>query len=169
MVRSDEQGAHGAPKILFVCLGNICRSPAAQGVFLQKTQALGLDVEVDSAGTGGWHRGDPPDSRMVAAASRRGIDLSGQRARQVDTGDFYVYDLILPMDDRNHTDLVDLAPRDGIARVRKFLSFASGSQKGGDVPDPYYGGAAGFDTVLDLLDEASDGLIRYLMERRRDA
>ncbi|WOI53411.1 low molecular weight protein-tyrosine-phosphatase [Parvularcula sp. LCG005] len=148
------------PEILCVCLGNICRSPAAEGVLRDRLTAATIDAVIDSAGTGGWHRGNPPDRRMIAAARARGLDLTGQRARQVDVGDFYVFDFILAMDSQNFADLQDLAPRDGTASLHKFLDFANG----GDVPDPYYGGADGFETVLDLLEEASDGFIRYLTE-----
>lgn len=147
-------------KILFVCLGNICRSPAAEGVFRYRADAAGLTVKIDSAGTGAWHVGNPPDRRMVAAARRRDYDLSRLRARQVDIGDFYVYDLILAMDDSNFADLKEMAPRDGKARLVKMLDYGAG----GDVPDPYYGGDHGFEHVLDLMEEAAVGLIRSLRE-----
>jgi protein-tyrosine phosphatase len=146
------------PRILFVCLGNICRSPAAEGVFRARAATAGLDCEIDSAGTGAWHAGKPPDPRMIHAAAARGIDISGQRARQVDTGDFYVYDMILAMDASNLADLREMAPADAEATVGAFLDFA----EGGDVPDPYYGGADGFGHVLDLIERAADGLVARL-------
>lgn len=146
------------PSVLFVCLGNICRSPAAEGVFRDLAERAGLAVTIDSAGTGAWHRGNPPDRRMMAAAKARGIDLSAQRARQVDTGDFYMFDHILAMDASNLADLHDLAPPDATAEVRMFLDYGAG----GDVPDPYYGGDDGFEHVLDLVTEASNGLLRHL-------
>jgi protein-tyrosine phosphatase len=145
-------------RILFVCLGNICRSPAAEAVFRDKAQAAGLSVEIDSAGTGGWHVGKKPDARMIAAAKTRGYDLRKLRGRQVDTGDFYMFDLILPMDASNMADLRDLAPPDGKAELRPFLSYGVG----GDVPDPYHGGRSGFETVLDMIEHAADGLVRSL-------
>ena len=142
-------------RVLFVCLGNICRSPAAEAVFRAKARAAGLAAECDSAGTGRWHAGKKPDARMIAAAKARGYDLRKLRARQVDTGDFYVFDLICPMDASNAADLGDLRPPDATARVAPFLSFGVG----GDVPDPYHGGPRGFETVLDMVEHASDGLV----------
>ena len=150
--------AGDVPSILFVCLGNICRSPAAEGVFRAKAAAAGLEVVCDSAGTGPWHAGKKPDARMIAAARARGYNLSAQRARQVDDGDYYVYDLILAMDERNLADLTQRAPRDGTAKIAPLLSYGVG----GEVPDPYHGGRQGFETVLDLIENACDGLIRTL-------
>ena len=147
-----------AHTILFICLGNICRSPAAEGIFKAKAAKTGLSVTLDSAGTGAWHVGHPPDERMVRAAVGRGYDLSALRARRVDIGDFYVYDHILAMDESNYTDLKELQPPDGTATLSMMLDFGSG----GEVPDPYYGGTDGFDHVIDLLEEASDGLLRHL-------
>ncbi len=151
-----------APRVLFVCLGNICRSPAAQGVFEARAKAAGLKVEADSAGTGAWHVGKPPDARMIKAAARRGYDLSAYRARQVDTGDFYMFDHILAMDASNHADLLDIRPPDATATLTMMLSHGAG----GDVPDPYYGGADGFDHVLDLLEEAVEGLMSTVQGSR---
>lgn len=147
--------------VLFVCLGNICRSPAAQGVFSAKAAAAGVAVTTDSAGTGGWHVGHPPDPRMIKAAGERGYDLSAQRARQVDVGDFYVFDHIVAMDASNMADLQDLAPRVGTAALSMMLSFGAG----GDVPDPYYGSHDGFGHVLDLLEEAANGLLAQVGAR----
>lgn len=138
-------------KVLFVCLGNICRSPAAEGVFRQRAAAAGLVVGVDSAGTGAWHAGEPPDKRMQQAALRRGYDLSAQQARRVDDGDGYAFDYILAMDASNLADLEDRRLPDWTAAVRMLLNR--------DVPDPYYGGDQGFEHVLDLLEDGIDVLI----------
>ncbi|MEM9286235.1 MAG: low molecular weight protein-tyrosine-phosphatase [Pseudomonadota bacterium] len=138
--------------VLFVCLGNICRSPAAEGVFRDRAAAAGLDVTVDSAGTGAWHAGEPPDRRMIAAAARRRYDLSAQRARRVHDGDGYSFDYILAMDASNLSDLRDRALPDWTATVRML-------HPGRNVPDPYYGGEQGFETVLDMLEEGVDALI----------
>ncbi|MEM8985710.1 MAG: low molecular weight protein-tyrosine-phosphatase [Pseudomonadota bacterium] len=151
-------------RILFICLGNICRSPAAEGVFRGKAAAAGLAVEIDSAGTGGWHAGHAPDARMTAAAKARGVDLSSLRARQVALSDFYEFDLLLTMDDSNFADVMAEAPPNATAKVRRFLEFAAAS-KVRDVPDPYYGGPDGFEHVLDLIEDASDGLVRHLMDK----
>lgn len=133
-----------------LCLGNICRSPTAEAVMRAKAAELGLAVEVDSAGTGGWHVGEPPDRRAQAAARSRGLDISGLRARQLSRADFRSFDLILAMDGTNLSDAARLAPHDGRARLTTFLDEAG---LGGDVPDPYYTGQ--FDAVLDLIEDAS--------------
>lgn len=143
------------PSVLFVCLGNICRSPAAEGLYRDLASAAGLGFHADSAGTGNWHIGKPPDRRMIKAAAGRGIDLAGLRARQVDVGDFYVFDHILAMDSSNYADLRDIEPADGTAQLSTMLSYG----QGGDVPDPYFGGADGFEHVLDLLGESCAGFI----------
>ncbi|MCB1396191.1 MAG: low molecular weight phosphotyrosine protein phosphatase [Rhodobacter sp.] len=137
-------------RILMLCLGNICRSPTAEAVMRAKAAELGLAVEVDSAGTGGWHVGEPPDRRAQAAARSRGLDISGLRARQLSRADFRSFDLILAMDGTNLSDAARLAPHDGRARLTTFLDEAG---LGGDVPDPYYTGQ--FDAVLDLIEDAS--------------
>ena len=144
--------------VLLVCLGNICRSPAAEVICRKKANTAGLDARFDSAGTGRWHVGKKPDARMIRAAKARGYDLSKLRGRQVDTGDFYVYDLILGMDASNMADLAEIAPPDATAQLRPFLSYGVG----GDVPDPYHGGPSGFERVLDMLEHAGDGLVRSL-------
>ena len=149
-------------RVLFVCLGNICRSPAAEGVFRAKAAEAGLGAACDSAGTGPWHVGKKPDARMIKAAKARGYDLRKLRGRQVDTGDFYVFDLICPMDASNEADLMDFRPPDATARIVPFLRYGVG----GEVPDPYHGGARGFDTVLDLVEHASDGLIGAIRSGR---
>lgn len=153
-------------KVLFVCLGNICRSPTAEGVFSALVCEHGLDEEigVDSAGTGAWHIGDPPDRRAQAAARTRGYDLSAQRARQVEAADFNAFDYVIAMDRRNHADLSTLAPPARRDRIRLFLSFAPQSGVS-EVPDPYYGGDGGFDHVLDLVEAASQGLLEDIRRR----
>ena len=147
--------------ILFVCLGNICRSPTAQGVFsaLVDNQGLGDRIHIDSAGTGAWHSGDPPDLRAQAAAEGRGYDLSSQRARKVEISDFRHFDYIIAMDRQNYGDLSVLAPPDTRSRIKLFMTFAP-NLKVEDVPDPYYGEADGFDQVLDLIEAASRGLLQ---------
>jgi len=147
-------------KVLFVCLGNICRSPSAEGVFRKLVEEQGLDevIEIDSAGTHAYHVGSPPDSRAQEAASRRGIDMSSQVGRRVEDGDFYIFDYILAMDESNEYHLREMAPPEEIHRVRRFLEFAP-ERTEREVPDPYYGGHAGFENVLDLIEDASEGLL----------
>jgi protein-tyrosine phosphatase len=149
-------------RILFVCLGNICRSPTAEGVMRHVLREEGLEdrVEVDSAGTGGWHVGAPPDERATDAARKRDIVLEGA-ARKFTPGDFDEFDLILAMDAENRRDLLDLAPDDDArAKVRLFREFDPASNHGDlDVPDPYFGGEQGFEHVLDLVDAAARGLL----------
>jgi protein-tyrosine phosphatase len=142
-------------RILFVCLGNICRSPTAEGVMRDLIRREGLqdEIEVDSAGTGGWHVGSPPDERSTAAAAARNIVLDGA-ARQVGPADFDDFDLLVAMDRENLANLRRMAPDDEArARVRLLL------ENGQDVPDPYYGGEDGFDHVLDLVEAACRGLL----------
>ncbi|MEM8755513.1 MAG: low molecular weight protein-tyrosine-phosphatase [Pseudomonadota bacterium] len=146
-------------KVLFVCLGNICRSPTATAVFRARAAEAGLDAAADGAGTGGWHIGDPPDPRATAEAARRGYDMSALRARQAKAADFAAYDLILAMDRSNLAALERLRPADARAELKLFLDYAPGAGRR-DVPDPYYEG--GFDLVLDLIEEAADGLIEAL-------
>ncbi|TQV81321.1 low molecular weight phosphotyrosine protein phosphatase [Exilibacterium tricleocarpae] len=146
--------------VLFVCLGNICRSPTAHGVFQHKVAAAGLDhaIRVDSAGTGAWHLGNEPDSRAAAAAQSRGYDLSGLRARQADAGDFDQFDYILAMDRQNLRELKSLRPAAYDGRLDLLLNFGSHPDFA-EVPDPYYGGVKGFELVLDLVENAADGLL----------
>jgi protein-tyrosine phosphatase len=153
-------------RILFVCLGNICRSPTAEGVFrhLAAESAPELKIEVDSAGTGDYHIGDSPDLRSQRAAQRRGIDLSGLRARQVDPADFTRFDLILAMDRQNLRALEALRPSGSKAELRLFLETA-GATGPVEVPDPYLGGEADFERVLDLVSAASVRLIAALKKR----
>jgi len=159
-------------RILFVCMGNICRSPTAEGVFrrLVQERASHLPLEIDSAGTHDYHVGEPPDARAVAAAARRGIDLRSLRARQVSDEDFERFDLIVAMDRLNHVTLLERAPPVAHERIRLFMEYA-GDADVQDVPDPYYGGPLGFEQVLDLAEEAAAGLldevIQSLESRRR--
>lgn len=151
--------------VLFVCLGNICRSPTAHGVFLSKLQRypqLQEYLEVDSAGTAAYHVGSSPDERSVAAASRRGYDLTALRARAVTVNDFERYRYILAMDRQNLRNLQAIAPSGFEGTLQMFLDFAD--KPGAEVPDPYYtSGDRGFEEVLDLVEAASDGLISHLL------
>jgi protein-tyrosine phosphatase len=150
-------------RVLFVCLGNICRSPSAEGVLrhLAAQEAPGRSLEIDSAGTAGYHIGAAPDARSQRAALGRGIDISGLRARQVTPEDFARFDFILAMDRENLRDLEAMKPKNAHARVKLFLEYAPGSSVL-EVPDPYYGGAEGFEQVLDLAAAASRGLLASL-------
>ena len=152
-------------RILFVCLGNICRSPTAEAAFREAAEAADLDVEVDSAGTGDWHIGEPPDERMRSAAADDGLELAG-RARQVSRDDFDYYDLIIAMDRQNQRDLRQLAPdSDQAAKIRLLREFEPGS-KDGEVPDPYYGGEDGFHEVVRIVRSAARGLVDELQAGR---
>lgn len=151
-------------RLLFACLGNICRSPMAEGVFRRVAEDEGLLhlFEIDSAGMGDWHKGQAPDHRAQKAALARGIDISGQSARKVELEDFEDFDLILAMDGSNIADLKDIAPHAARHKIRRFLDYAP-HLDAQDVPDPYYGGEAGFDHALDLIEEAAKGLLADLM------
>jgi protein-tyrosine phosphatase len=153
-------------RVLFVCMGNICRSPTAEAVFreIQRREAPQLAVEVDSAGTHAYHVGSLPDQRAIAAAARRGFDMTALRARVVTTADFERFDLVLAMDDQNYQQLRRIAPAAQRERVRLFLDFAPQLARR-EVPDPYYGGATGFEEVLDLVEEAARGLLAALGAR----
>lgn len=152
--------------VLFVCMGNICRSPTAAGVFRKLVTDAGLAgrVHIDSAGTHAYHTGEPPDQRASAAAARRGFDLSGQTARRVSAEDFERFDYVLAMDRDNHEILLAAALEDHHERVRLFLEFGSDPSRL-EVPDPYYGGAVGFERVLDLVEDAARGLLRDVRGR----
>jgi protein-tyrosine phosphatase len=148
-------------KLLFVCAGNICRSPTGEGVMRHILREEGLEdeIQIDSAGTGGWHAGEPPDARATSAASARGITLDGA-ARQVKLEDFERYDLLLAADRENVSDLLAIAPsEDGARKVRLLREFDPGADGDLDVPDPYYGGDDGFEHVLDLVEAACRGLL----------
>jgi low molecular weight protein-tyrosine phosphatase len=157
-------------KILFVCLGNICRSPTAEGVLrvLAAREAPELVIEVDSAGTAGYHVGQPPDPRTREAAARRGYDLGALRARVVEPQDFERFDLILAMDHDNLEVLRRRAPHHAHERLRLFLEFAPEGVVD-EVPDPYYGGPNGFEEVLDLVEAATRGLLAHLRRQARAA
>jgi protein-tyrosine phosphatase len=151
-------------RILFVCMGNICRSPLAQGIFENVLRREGLEDEVfvDSAGTGAWHVGSPPDERAQRSAGHRGLDLSSQRARRITPEDCKTFDYILTMDEDNYHAVASLCR--GSAVVRPFLDFAANSPET-EVPDPYYGGPDGFEHVLDLVEDASEGLLEDIRKR----
>ncbi len=150
--------------LLFVCLGNICRSPTAEGIFRATCQHRGLldQFRIDSAGTAGWHVGKPPDTRAIWAARGRDVDLSMLRARQVEAGDFENFDFILAMDESNIEDLISMRPQHSSAHLHRFLEFNQ-SANSLDVPDPYYGGDEDFELVLDLITKASEGFLDHLI------
>ncbi|OCO99702.1 MULTISPECIES: low molecular weight protein-tyrosine-phosphatase [unclassified Ensifer] len=152
-------------RVLFVCLGNICRSPLAEGVLREAVNRKGLAsaLEVDSAGTGAWHIGDPPDRRSIEAARRHGIDISALRGRQVAAADFNDFDLILGMDDSNVRALKRLAPEGTAEKVHLFLDYASGREQ--DVPDPYYEGAEAFEALYQMLEAGCSSLLDRLGAR----
>lgn len=143
--------------VLFVCLGNICRSPTAEAVF--RARAGGAEITIDSAGTGAWHAGNPPDPRSRTEGERRGYSFAGQAARKVKARDFYDFDFILAMDASNLSDLKDIQPENATAHLSLFLP------DGSDVPDPYYGGPDGFARVVDLIEDASDFWLSQLNAR----
>jgi len=145
-------------KILMVCLGNICRSPLAEGILKAKIEARGLDWQVDSAGTGGWHAGEQPDPRSIRVAKRYGIDLTDQRARKFRAADLEHFDLVLAMDASNRNDILQLADKDAQRRkVEMIMNFLNpGSDQ--DVPDPYWDNN-GFEAVFQMLDAACEALI----------
>lgn len=148
--------------VLFVCTGNICRSPTAEGVFrkLLADNALEQKVRADSAGTHDYHVGQPPDRRATAHARGRGYDISGLRARQVVAADFAAFDLLLAMD-RGHLEILQrMSPQEHRHKLRLFLEFSG--QGNADVPDPYYGGSEGFEQVLDMVEAASRGLLDHV-------
>jgi protein-tyrosine phosphatase len=155
-------------KVLFVCLGNICRSPMAEGVFRAKVDAAGLGdaIDIDSAGTGGWHVGDPPDPRAQATAAQRGYALEHLRARQVAADDFTRFDYLLAMDRSNLGELQRRAATGANASISLFLDYAP-TLAIREVPDPYYGGDQGFEQVLDMIEAASEGLLAELLARLR--
>lgn len=162
-VHNDSSEVTLPASVLFVCLGNICRSPTAEGVFCHRLQQAGFAdrVRVDSAGTGAWHVGKAPDERARHAAGSRGYDLSRLRARQVRAQDFEDFDLILAMDQSNLHDLQSLCPEEYQHKIRLLLDYADGVAER-EVPDPYYGDGDGFQRVLDLVENASDGLLSAL-------
>lgn len=149
-------------RILFVCMGNICRSPTAEGVFRKHAQDAGLleSLILDSAGTHAYHVNEPPDRRSQQAALRRGISLENIRARRIEADDYARFDLILAMDEDNHRILLEQAEPQYHSKIRLFLEYGSGDDR--EVPDPYYGGASGFERVLDMIEDASIGLLKKI-------
>ncbi len=153
-------------KVLFVCMGNICRSPTAEGVFRHITREAGVDshVTTDSAGTHAYHVGNPPDDRAQATARNRGIEIGDLRARRVREQDFEIYDYVLAMDSDNYEILMSLSPPEFRDRIHYLLDFADELAET-EVPDPYYGGRRGFDRVFDLVEIASQGLLSDIKEK----
>lgn len=155
-------GKKAAAKVLFVCMGNICRSPLAEGIFRKGLADAGLEAEVetDSAGTGNWHAGEAPDIRSIETATGHGIDISLQRARQIEPADYDRFDLVLAMDRSNEATLKARAPSSRHGRIHLFLDHTLGRRD--DVPDPYYGGVDGFENVYELLREGCQSLVAKL-------
>ena len=152
--------------VLFVCMGNICRSPTAEGVFRHLVREAGLEdkIRTDSAGTHAYHVGEQPDHRAQATALNRGIDLSDLRARKVTPVDFEKFEYVLAMDSDNHYLLEQICPSDYEERLKMFLQFAPQVPET-DVPDPYYGGTKGFEKVFDMVEQASQGLLQDIKSR----
>ena len=169
MSHADHSPTVASCAVLFVCMGNICRSPTAHGVFRHKVNALGLAhlIEVDSAGTHNYHPDSPPDGRSQAHAVKRGYDLSDLRARQVTNADFDRYDLILVMGHDNQRAVLDRCPPVHRSKVQRLTTYCT-RHKSPVVPDPYYGGGQGFEHVLDLIEDACDGVLKALTERSPD-
>jgi len=153
-------------RILVVCMGNICRSPTAEGVLRAAVERAGLahEFEIDSAGTHGYHAGEAPDSRATRAAAKRGYDLSPQRARRVGDIDFIHFDLVLAMDRENLSLLRRACPKEHSHKLGLFLEYAR-NHEDDEVPDPYYGGTDGFERVLDLIEDAAQGLVETLSRK----
>ncbi|AUV85647.1 MULTISPECIES: low molecular weight protein-tyrosine-phosphatase [Vibrio] len=147
-------------KLLVVCMGNICRSPTGEAVLRAKAKELGISVEVDSAGTIGYHAGNPPDARSMQAGKQRGYSFKGMRSRKVTVGDFDEFDMVLAADKANLADLLDICPTEHRHKVSLFLSH--GDSDYDEIPDPYYGGDAGFELVLDLIEDASEVILKKL-------
>ena len=150
--------------VLFVCMGNICRSPTAEGVFRHKVEQNNLQnlISIDSAGTHAYHVGNSPDKRAQEAALKRSIDLSNQRARRVSADDFSIFDYIIAMDESNMEDLLSICPAGYEDRLHLLLAFSESEQS--EVPDPYYGQGRGFEIVLNLVEDASEGLLQHIRE-----
>lgn len=155
-------------RVLFVCLGNICRSPTAEGVFRKLVTEHGMErnIDVDSAGTHAYHVDEPPDQRAVRAAAYREIDLTQIRGRQATLEDFDYFDYLLVMDEENRRHLLNIAPTDLADKVRLFMEFSKSFNER-EVPDPYWGGASGFDRVLDMIEDAARGLLEDIRARHQ--
>jgi protein-tyrosine phosphatase len=155
-------------KVLFVCMGNICRSPTAEAVFRSYVEKAGLvdKIQIDSAGTLDYHVGAPPDARAQRAAKQRGYDMSNLRGRQVEAQDFLRFDYVLAMDNLNLVTLERLRPDDASSHLGLFLEFAEHHREH-EVPDPYNGGVAGFERVLDMVEDAADGLLKHIRQHHR--
>ena len=153
--------------VLFVCMGNICRSPTAEGVFrkLASESPLAGDLEIDSAGTHGFHAGEPPDPRSIAHAAMRGVDLSSLRARKVTVGDFEHFDHVIAMDENNVQQLISICPVHLAGKIQLLMSYADADDSH-EVPDPYYGMAGDFELVLDLIEKGNRGLVNHLIAQR---
>jgi len=154
-------------KVLFVCLGNICRSPTAEGIFRKLLREGKLEDEfvVDSAGTHAYHIGEPPDERAQSACARRGIDISHLRGRKAVEADIEKFDYVLAMDSENYQDLIEICPPGYENRIRLFMEFAKNRPEK-EVPDPYFGGASGFDRMLDMIEAAAQGLLEEIQRSR---
>ncbi len=153
-------------KVLFVCMGNICRSPTAHGIFFELVKQHGLadTIEVDSAGTHAYHIGKPPDQRAQASALKRGIDISTLRARRVEKNDFEKFDYVLAMDEENYALLDALCPACHKEKLKLFMEYAPHLEQR-EVPDPYYGGPSAFERVLDMIESATQGLLEDIRKR----
>jgi protein-tyrosine phosphatase len=151
-------------RILFVCLGNICRSPLAEGILRHKLSHRS-DVFIDSAGTGGWHAGEAPDRRSIDVALEAGIDISSQQSRKIRPDDFDSFDLILAMDEQNRIDLLKIAPVHAHSKIHRILTYTGMGDAG--VPDPWYGNEQGFKDVFNLLDEACERLITSVFPQNK--
>ncbi|MCF6190007.1 MAG: low molecular weight phosphotyrosine protein phosphatase [Cocleimonas sp.] len=151
--------------VVFVCMGNICRSPTAEGVFRHVVNQRSMQdmIKIDSAGTHAYHIGEPPDSRSQAMAKSRGVDLSGQRAREVEAIDFERFDYVIAMDRSNYENLKDIASVEQQEKLHLFMGFTS-AWDNAEVPDPYYGGGDGFKNVFDMVQSASEGLLERIVK-----
>lgn len=154
-----------SPSVLFVCLGNICRSPLAEAALRLEAEAAGVALSVDSAGTSGWHIGEPPDHRARATARRHGTSIDHYEGRKVEEADFHRFDEIVALDRRNLTDLAGIAPRDATARLSLLLDHVPG-REGEDVPDPYYGGPEGFERTWEMAVAGARGILERLTRER---
>lgn len=151
------------PSVLLVCMGNICRSPTAEAVLRAKAVKAGVELDIDSAGTIGFHQGKRPDSRSRAAGEARGYSFAGIRARQISVGDFDKFDLILVADRQNLSDLTAICPAEHLSKLSLLLDFSDAEEE--EVPDPYYGGEEGFEHVLDLIETAADKIVASLKQK----